>query len=85
MTSDEIATALLDILAGIAPEADPATIARDVDLREQLDIDSMDFLNFVIRIDEQLGVAIDEGDYARLLTIDDITRYVAQRLSAVEA
>jgi acyl carrier protein len=85
MTNDEIKATLLDILGGIAPEADRATIKPDVDLRDQLDIDSMDFLNFVIGIDERLGVAIDESDYAELVTIDDIAAYVGQRLTAVQA
>ena len=85
MNTDEIAATLFDILGGIAPEADPATIETGVDLRDQLDIDSMDFLNFVIGIHERLGVEIAESDYARLLTINDIAGYVAERLPAVPA
>ena len=85
MTSDEIRATLFDILADIAPEADPAAIKTDVDLRDQLDIDSMDFLNFVIGIHERLGVEIAESDYGQLLTIDDLAGYVAQRLTAVQA
>ncbi len=58
------------MLGEIAPEADPAEVRADVDLREQLDIDSMDFLNFVIGPHEQLGVDIPEAEYPRYGTID---------------
>ena len=77
MTRDEIRATVLDTLAGIAPEVDPATVLPDVDLRDQLDIDSMDFLNFVIALHERLGVDIPERDYPRLGTLDAIVDYVA--------
>ena len=53
MSRDEIKEAVLRALSDVAPEADPSTLRTDVDLRDQLDIDSMDFLNFVIGIHEQ--------------------------------
>ena len=77
MTRDEIRATVLDTLAGIAPEIDPAAVLPDVDLRDQLDIDSMDFLNFVIALHERLGVDIPERDYPRLGTLDAIVDYVA--------
>ena len=63
MTQDEIRAAVLRALCDVAPEADPATLAPDVSLRDQLDIDSMDFLNFLIGIHEELNVDIPEADY----------------------
>jgi acyl carrier protein len=77
VTRDEIRATVLDTLAGIAPEVDPAAVLPDVDLRDQLDIDSMDFLNFVIALHERLGVEIPERDYPRLGTLDAIVDYVA--------
>jgi acyl carrier protein len=77
VTRDEIRATVLDTLAGIAPEIDPAAVLPDVDLRDQLDIDSMDFLNFVIALHERLGVDIPERDYPRLGTLDAIVDYVA--------
>jgi acyl carrier protein len=77
VTRDEIRAVVLDTLAGIAPEADPAAVLSDVDLRDQLDIDSMDFLNFVIALHERLGVDIPERDYPKLGTLDAIVDYVA--------
>ena len=80
MTQDEIKETLLRVLGEIAPEADPATLRADVDLRDQLDIDSMDFLNFVIGIDEALGVEIPESDYPQLITLDGFVEYLTARL-----
>ena len=77
MTRDEIRAAVLETLAEIAPEVDPAAVLPDVDLRDQLDIDSMDFLNFVIALHERLGVDIPERDYPKLGTLDAIVDYVA--------
>ena len=82
MTQDEIKETLLRVLGEIAPEADPATLMTDVDLRDQLDIDSMDFLNFVIGINEALGVEIPEADYPQLVTLDGFVEYLAARVAA---
>jgi acyl carrier protein len=83
MTRDEIRKSVLRILQEIAPEADPAGIRPDMDLRDQVDIDSMDLLNFVIAIHEELQVEIPERDYPRLATLDDIVAYVSDRRSTV--
>jgi acyl carrier protein len=77
VTRDEARAAVVRILGDIAPEMDPATLAFDVDLRDQLDIDSMDFLTFVIAVHEQTGVDIPERDYPKLATLDQIVDYVA--------
>jgi acyl carrier protein len=80
MTPDEIRETLFRVLGEIAPEADPAILKPDVDLRDQLDIDSMDFLNFVIGINEELGVEIPEADYPQLVTLDGFVDYLDSRL-----
>ncbi len=63
-------------LAQIAPEADLEALEPDVDLTEQLDIDSMDFLNFVIGLNEATGVDIPERDYPQLTTLDGCVEYL---------
>ncbi|MBI4012417.1 MAG: acyl carrier protein [Candidatus Rokubacteria bacterium] len=78
MTKDEIRTVVLRSLGEIAPEADPATIKPDVGFRDQLDLDSMDFLNFVIALHQALGVDIPEADYPRLATLDGCVEYLAR-------
>ena len=70
MTRDEIHVATVRILTKIAPEVDPATLKSDVILRDQLDIDSMDFLNFVIGLHNEFHIDIPEADYAKLSTLD---------------
>jgi Acyl carrier protein len=82
MTTSEIKDTVLNMLGEIAPEADLAEIKPDVDFRDQLDLDSMDLLNFVVAVDQKLGVAIPERDYPRLSTLDDFVAYLAERLGA---
>jgi acyl carrier protein len=79
MTPEEIRAAVLVALSDIAPEADSATIRTDLSLRDQLDIDSMDSLNFLIAVHEQLQVDIPEADWARLQTIDELVDYIGAR------
>ena len=80
MTADEIKAQVLDCLGRVVPEADPAAIAPEVPLRDQLDIDSMDFLRFVIELDEALHVAVPESDYREIATLDGCIRYLSARL-----
>jgi acyl carrier protein len=80
MTTDEIRTTVLRMLGEIAPEADLAQIKPDVDFRDQLDLDSMDLLNFVIAVDQELGVDIPENDYRRLGSLDAFVGYLGERL-----
>jgi acyl carrier protein len=82
MTRDEIRTAALELLAEVAPELDAAALAGDVPLRDQVDLDSMDFLNYLISIHNKLAVEIPEGDYDRLATLDGLVAYVDEALRA---
>jgi acyl carrier protein len=78
----ELKQTVLRALRRIAPEADPERIDPKEGLRDQLDMDSMDFLNFLIAIHEALGVDIPEADYPRLSTLQAILEYLAQRSPA---
>lgn len=82
MTRDEIRARVLDCLGEVAPEADLAHLRPDAPLRDQLDIDSMDFLNFVIELDRSLHIAVPESEYGQLATLDSCVAYVAARLDA---
>jgi len=79
MNREQIRQAVLEALNQIAPEADPASIDPRVNLRDQLDIDSMDFLNFLIALDKQLHVDIPERDYGQLTTLDACVDYLMAR------
>jgi acyl carrier protein len=80
MTRDELKTAVLAALTDIAPEVTPDQITGNLPLREQLDLDSMDFLNFIIGLDKRLGVAIPETDYAKIATLDQCVEYLLQSM-----
>ena len=79
MTRDEVKNTVLRILGGIAPEADLALIKPQAGFREQLDIDSMDFLNFAIGLNKELGVEIPESDYPKVSSLDGCVEYVMKR------
>jgi acyl carrier protein len=77
MTEAEIRKLVCEILSDIAPETDPALLPGDRDIREGLDIDSMDFLNFIIALSKRTGVAIPEEDYPKLFTTDGVVAFLA--------
>jgi acyl carrier protein len=76
MNEDEIRATVVRVLRQVAPEADPQTLDAGVDLREQLDIDSMDFLNFIIGLHEATGIDIPERDYPKLGSLDECVTYL---------
>jgi acyl carrier protein len=77
MNEAQIRTLVADVLAGIAPEADLAQVGDGEDLREALDLDSMDFLNFVIALGERTGRRIPEADTGRLHTLQGLLAYLS--------
>ncbi|WP_342240814.1 acyl carrier protein [Inquilinus sp. OTU3971] len=74
--SDEIRTIVCEELGNIAPEADLSKVDPAADLREALDIDSMDFLTFITAIHRRFGINVPELDYPELLTLDGAVRYI---------
>ncbi len=79
MTRDEIKSAVLRALGEIAPEADPSGIDPQVNFRDQIDIDSVDFLNFIIGLHKRLDIDIAEADYPQLATLDGCVEYLAAK------
>jgi acyl carrier protein len=67
---------LRQILSNVAPELDLAVVSDDADLRNDVGIDSMDFLNFIIGISKQLSVAIPEADYGKVTTLAKCADYI---------
>ena len=72
--------ALWDALRAVAPEMDPATIAPDRELREALDLDSIDFLRAITALSKSLGFEVPERDYAELATTNRAVAYLARRM-----
>jgi len=77
MTKEEIRETVLRALGQIAPEVDLAQIKPNLRIRDQVDLDSMDVLNFMIALHKELKIEIPEADYSKLLTLDDCTEYLA--------
>ena len=80
MIQSEIRAVVQEELSNIAPEIDLSAINPTADLREALDIDSMDFLNFVTAIHHRLGVDVPELDYPKLITLDGAVKYLESKL-----
>jgi acyl carrier protein len=80
MTPEKIKKTIIDALTRIAPEIDAASIETNTSFRDQLDLDSMDFLNFVLALHDRLGIDIPEADYPRLSTLDGAIAYLAAKL-----
>ena len=81
MTNDEIRTKVLAALAAVAPELEPDKLAPGATLRDELDIDSMDALNFLVGLSKVFKIDIPEADYRKLATLDAIVAYVAARIA----
>jgi acyl carrier protein len=76
MNRDDTKAALRRILRRLAPEADLDRLPDDVPLREELDLDSVDFLHFVIALSKDIGVEVPEADYRRLATLQGCLDYL---------
>lgn len=79
MNEHQAREVVLSAIQRIAPEIDPAAILGGEPLREQVELDSMDFLNLLIDLHKQTGVEIPETDYTRVARLDDMVRYLASR------
>ena len=82
MNDIDIRNVVQEELNNIAPEIDLASIDPAADLREALDINSMDFLNFITAIHHRLGVDIPELDYPKLVTLDGAVAYIEAKLGS---
>jgi acyl carrier protein len=80
MTSDDIRSTLLNCLSDVAPEIADEEVEDAMDLRDELDLDSMDILRWVQGIHKALGVEIPEEDYAKIATLGEAVEYVAARV-----
>lgn len=80
MNDSELRSTVLATLLSIAPEVDVALLRDNRPLRVQVDLDSMDWLNFLIGLSQQLKVEIAESDYADLVTLKDLLDYLRARM-----
>ncbi|PBC40202.1 phosphopantetheine-binding protein [Rhodococcus sp. ACS1] len=82
MNAESIDSKVLHALRDIAPEIEDEEVSPDVPLRDQVDLDSMDWLNFLVRLHAVFDVDIPESDYATLVTVEDIVEYISSHTHA---
>ncbi len=76
MTKEEVKKIVLEIISEIAPDEDLSNVKPDVRLREQLDLDSMDFLDIVMELRKKYGIEVPEADYPKLASLDSCADYL---------
>lgn len=77
MTPEQAEQMIKDALREVAPDSDPDALPLDADLRDSLELDSLDFLNFVETLGKASGRRIDEDDYPRLATLASGAAFLA--------
>ena len=82
MSRNDLRAVFLEELRRIAPEVEESGLQADRPLRDQVDLDSMDWLNFLVALHERLGVDIPEADYRRLATLDQALDYLGAKLAS---
>jgi len=80
MTKEELQQIIFTQLRGLAPEADLEDLRLHDDIREALEIDSFDFLNFLIALNKEVGVEVPEKDYGKVNTLESLTTYLLARM-----
>lgn len=80
MNPQDLRPVVIRTLKSIAPEVDESELVDDQPLRNQVDLDSMDWLNFLIGLHEKLKVDIPEADYAKLVTLENVLEYLSKKL-----
>ena len=80
MQEQELRSEILEALKQVAPEADTAALEPERSFRDQLGIDSIDYLNFIVALEKRLGLRIAEIDYPRLSSLDGCLAYLRQHL-----
>ncbi|MDO8931105.1 MAG: acyl carrier protein [Rhodocyclaceae bacterium] len=80
MTQTDIRAVVLATLQSIAPEIDADALSGDRPLRNQVDLDSMDWLNFLLGLNKRLKVEIPEADYRKLVTLNDVVAYLQAKV-----
>ena len=83
MTKDETKKVVLDIIADIAPDEDISNLKGDVRLRDQMQLDSMDFLDIVMELRKRHNIEVPEADYPNLATLDSCADYLTPKFAAL--
>jgi acyl carrier protein len=85
MTKEECKQLVISIIADIAPDEDLSQVKPDVRLRDQLQLDSMDFLDIVMELRKRHGIEVPESEYLRLASLDSCAEYLTPKFNALAA
>jgi acyl carrier protein len=85
MTNEECKKVVLEIIADIAPDEDLSAVKPEIRLRDQLQLDSMDFLDIVMELRKRYGIEVPEADYPRLASLDSCAEYLTPKFNAQPA
>ena len=80
MTREEIKSVLMEIVAEIIPDEDLTNLKGDIPIREQVELDSMDFLDIIMELRKRYSIEVPEDDYMQLATIDSSVAYLEPRM-----
>lgn len=82
MNEEKIKNIIFQLLKKIAPDTEPSALQPDENIREVLNIDSFDSLQFVVSLNEKLGIEIPEEDYGKISTLKLLTNYLLEKLKS---
>jgi len=82
MTKDDCKKLVIDIISDIAPDEDLSTIKSEIRLRDQLQLDSMDFLDIVMELRKRHGIEVPEADYGQLASLESCAEYLTPKFAA---
>jgi acyl carrier protein len=82
VNTEDLRDLIIEVLSDIAPETDPSDVDPTEDLRDELDLDSMDELNMITKVGERLGIDVPEKDYPQMRTLEGAVAYLSGRLAA---
>ena len=81
MTASQIKTVILEVMGNILPDEDLSGLKGDVRIRDQVEMDSMDFLDIIMELRKRYGIEVPEEDYAKLATLDSCVAYLEPRMA----
>lgn len=85
MTTQEVKTALIDIINEIVPDEDVNNMKPDIPFRDQIELDSMDFLDIIMEIRKRYRLEVPEADYPQLTTLDSSVAYLTPKFAQINA
>lgn len=81
MNESEIRNTIIKLLKKVAPDTEPEKLNPDDNIRTTLEIDSFDYLQFIVSIDEQFHIDTPEEDYGKIETINTLSQYLTEKMN----